>query len=70
MKNTKEYKISIAMFIVAIVCMGVALVTGLIQGLNFAIDSICAGLGLASMGLGLMFQAKAKKKAEEADKAE
>ncbi len=68
MKNSKEYKISIAMFIVAIVCFCVALVTGLIQGLNIAIDSICGGLGLAALGFGIMFQNKAKKKAEEADK--
>ena len=65
MKNSKEYKLSIAMFIVALVCLSVALVTGLITGLNIAIDSICGGLGLAAMGLGLMFQAKAKKNSSE-----
>lgn len=60
MKKSKEYKISIALFIAALVVDGISLVTGLIPDLNSSIDKICMYLGFALLGFGLVFLAKAK----------
>ncbi|MCQ2568869.1 MAG: hypothetical protein MJ155_01100 [Candidatus Saccharibacteria bacterium] len=60
MKESKEYKISIALFIAALVVDGISLITGLIPDLNSSIDKICMHLGFALLGFGLVFLAKAK----------
>lgn len=60
MKNSKEYKISTALFCVALVLYAISIVTGLIPGLAFAIDKICMYLGFAAFGFGLVFLKKSK----------
>lgn len=55
MKKSKEYRISIVLFSVALVLYGISIVTGLIPGLSFSIDKICMYLGFSFMGLGLVF---------------
>ena len=60
MKKTKEYKISIVLFIAALVVFAISIVTGLIPGIIYSIDKICMYLGFALFGFGLMFLNKAK----------
>lgn len=60
MKNTKEYKISVVLFSVALVLFGISLVTGLIPNLSFSVDKICQYLGFAVFALGLVYLKKAK----------
>ncbi len=61
MKNSKDYKTSMALFIVALVLYLVSIVTGLIPGLTYSIDKICMYLGFAFFGFGLLFLNKSKK---------
>lgn len=61
MKKTKEYKISIVLFSIALVLYAVSIITGLIPGLEIAIDKICMYLGFAFFGFGLVFLQKASK---------
>lgn len=60
MKKSKEYKISVALFIVALVMDCISIVTGLIPNLDFSIDKICMYLGFGFLGFGLVFLKKAK----------
>lgn len=68
MKESKEYKISIALFIAALVVDSISLVTGLIPDLNSSINKICMYLGFALLGFGLVFLAKAKDSKDKKDK--
>ena len=60
MKKTKEYRISIVLFIVALVLFAISMVTGLIPSLNYSIDKICMYLGFAAFGFGLVLLKKAE----------
>ena len=60
MKKSKEYKISIVLFIIALVLFGISMVTGLIHGFIYSTDKICMFLGIAFMGFGVYFLNKAK----------
>lgn len=60
MKKSKEHKISAVFFSISILLLCISLVTGLLPGLNFAIDKICMYLGFAFLGLGLVFLKKSK----------
>lgn len=60
MKNSKEYKISAALFCVSLVLFVISMITGLMLELDFAIDKICMYLGFASFCSGLVFLKKAK----------
>lgn len=60
MKKTKEYKISIVLFIVAIILDCISLVTGLIPNFDYSIDKICMYLGFVFLGFGFVFLKKAK----------
>lgn len=64
MKNTKEYKISIVMFTIALLLDGISIVTGLIPDFDFSLDKICMYLGFAFFGFGLVFLKKAKDNSE------
>lgn len=55
MKKSREYKISIVLFIAALVMFAVSMVTGLIPGLIYSIDKICMFLGFAFFGFGVTF---------------
>lgn len=68
MKKTKEYKISIILFIIALVLDCISIVTGLIPNLDFSIDKICMYLGFAFLGFGLVFLKKAKDNTESENK--
>lgn len=60
MKKTKEYKISIGLFIASLVLFGVSIVTGLIPNLNYSIDKISMYLGFACFGFGLVYLKKSE----------
>lgn len=60
MKKSREYKISIVLFIAALAMFAVSMVTGLIPGLIYSIDKICMFLGFALLGFGVSFLNKAK----------
>lgn len=60
MKKSKEYKISIVLFVVTLVLDGIAIVTGLIPNLTFHIDKICMCFGFVFGGMGLVFLKKAQ----------
>lgn len=60
MKKSREYKISIVLFIAALAMFAISMVTGLIPGLIYSIDKICMFLGFALFGFGLSFLNKAK----------
>lgn len=60
MKKTKEFTISVSLFIVALICDAISIVTGLIPNLDFSIDKICMYLGIAFLGFGLIFLKEAK----------
>ena len=60
MKKSKEYKISVLLFSVALVLYGISIVTGLIPNLDYSVDKITMYLGFACLGFGLVFLKKAK----------
>lgn len=68
MKNTKSYKIAVALFIVALVLFAASIVTGLIPNLVYSVDKITMYLGFASFGFGLVFLSKAKKESNKEEK--
>lgn len=68
MKNTKSYKIAVALFIVALVLFAASIVTGLIPNLVYSVDKITMYLGFASFAFGLTFLAKAKKESNKEEK--
>lgn len=68
MKKSKEYKISIVLFSVALVLYCISMVTGLMPNLNFSIDKISMYLGFAFFGFGLVFLTKAKDSNNQEDK--
>ena len=70
MKKSKEYKISIVLFSVALVAFVISMVTGLIPVLNSSIDKICMYLGFAFLGFGLVFLNKAKDNSDKTDKTD
>lgn len=65
MKQSKEYKISVVLFIIALILYGITIVTGLIPNLDFSIENICKYLGFAFFGFGLLFLKKAKDKNDD-----
>ena len=68
MKKSKEYRICVVLFVVALVLYGISIVTGLIPDLDSSIDKICMYLGFAFFGFGLVFLKKAKDNNENEDK--
>ena len=62
MKKSKEDKISIVFFCIALILFGISMVTGLIPGLVYSIDKIWMFLGFAFFCFGLVFLNKAKNK--------
>lgn len=65
MKKSKEYKISIVLFSLCLVLYGISIVTGLIPGIEFAIDKISMYLGFACMGLGFVYLKKSEKNSDK-----
>ena len=61
MKKSKEYKISVGLFSVALVLYCISLITGLFPELNFSIDKISMYLGFSLFCLGLVFMERIKK---------
>lgn len=68
MKESKEYKISRVLFVLAIILGCISLVTGLLPNLVFSIDKISMFLCFAFLGLGLAFLKKAKDNHDSEDK--
>lgn len=62
MKKSREYKISVVCFCIALVLFAVSIITGLIPGLVYSVDKICEYLGFACFGFGLVYASKAKGK--------
>lgn len=62
MKNSKEYKISLVLFSIALVLYGVSIIAGLIPDLACSIDKICMYLGFSFFGFGLVFLKKNESK--------
>ena len=65
MKKTKTCKISIALFCASLVLFCISLVTGLIPGLDFAIDKICMYLGFALLCVGFVLLKKSKENTDK-----
>ena len=65
MKDSKEYKISNVLFVIALVLYSISIITGLIPGLVYSVDKICMYLGFAMFGLGMVFFTKSKKKNDD-----
>ena len=61
MKKTKEYKISTVLFIIALVCFAISIVTGLIPNYEYNTDKIFMYLGLAFNGFGFVYLKKSEK---------
>lgn len=61
MKKSKEYKISVVLFVAALVLYVISIVTGLIPDFDYSIDKICMYLGFACFGFGLVFLKKSEK---------
>ena len=57
----KNSKVSVVLFIVALVLFAASIVTGLIPNLVYSIDKITMYAGFAFFVLGLVFMAKSKK---------
>lgn len=68
MKKSKEYIISVGLFIAALVFDSITIVAGLIPNLDFSLDKICMYLGFACLGFGLVFLKKAKDNNKAEDK--
>lgn len=66
MKKSKEYKISMVLFVAALVCFAISIVTGLIPNLEYNTDKIFMYLGFALNGFGFMYLKKSEK--NDADK--
>ena len=60
MNKSREYKISVVLFVVAIVLFSVSLITGLIPGMIFSVDKMCGHLGWVFFGVGLLLMGKDK----------
>ncbi|MBQ0027129.1 MAG: hypothetical protein KBS96_00860 [Lachnospiraceae bacterium] len=60
MRKLNEYKISIALFSIALVLYVISIITGLIPGLAYSIDKMCMHLGIVFFGFGLVFSYKPK----------
>lgn len=60
MKNSKEYKISTALFVIAIICFAISAVVGLIPNYDYNTDKIFMYLGLALNGFGFMYLKKSE----------
>ena len=61
MKKTKEYKISTVLFIIALVCFAISIVTGLIPNHEYNTDKIFMYLGFALNGFGFVYLKKFEK---------
>lgn len=61
MKKSKEYKISLVLSALALVLLGVALVTGLIGEIDSAIEKICFFLGFSLNCIGFLLLEKSRK---------
>lgn len=62
MKKSKESIISYVLFSVSLVLLCVALVTGVVSGLDPLIEKICFFLGISLNCLGFIFLNKSKEK--------
>ncbi len=61
MKNSKEYKISKVLFIIALVCFAISLVTSLIPNFEYNTYRIFMFLGFAFNGFGIVYFKKSEK---------
>lgn len=67
MKNSKEYKISTVLFICALVCYAISIVTGLIPNYDYNTDKIFMYLGFAFNGFGLTYLKKSENSNDNKD---